>query len=569
MITNILLGLAIAIGIANVIMTILVAKKKPQENISDIVTEQNAEMTTKVIEETFRQNQEVLRQQSNLVSQLSVQLGETLKYQGDFQKERLDSFERNLVGSMNSVQESLRQLTEQNRIILEKTRLTIDESLRRVSTESRENQDKTREVLEFNLKTLMAKNTHDLEANRKEVETSLRFITEANTKSLEKTRMTIDEGLGKVLVESRDSQEKTRLVIETNLKNLMTKNAHDLEANRKEVETSLRFIMDENTKSLDKTRFVVDQNLKTMSDKNAHALEEMRNVVDEKLSKTLETRLNQSFEVINKSLSQVNQGLGDMQNLAKDVGGLKNVLQNVKVRGTWAEWQLDNLLSEFLTKEQYVKNASVNPRSQERVDFVIKLPGNGEELLLPIDSKFPIEEYNRLVTASQNGDMIIYEKAVKNLEIRIKEEAKSISTKYICVPRTTDFAIMYLPIEGLYSEVVRKEGLCELLQRQYRITICGPSTLGAILTSLQMGFKTLAIEKKSSEIHKTLLVFKTHFTKFTELLEKTQKKITEASNTIDDATKRTRTIANKLNKVEIGTFTEKEIELEASRYDES
>ncbi len=503
MLTNILIATAILVGIVNVIATIVISKKKSTDDFSETFKTQNEESTVKIIEETFRQNQESIRQQSQLVGQLSVQLGETLKYQGEFQKERLDSFERNLVGSMKSVEENLRQMTEQNRIVMEKTRNIIDESLRRISAES------------------------------------------------------------------NDSQDKTRNVIEVNLKNLTEKNTIDLEANRKAVEESLRFIMEQNTQSLDKTRFVVDQNLKNMSDKNAFALEEMRNVVDEKLSKTLETRLNQSFEVINKSLSQVNQGLGDMQNLAKDVGGLKNVLQNVKVRGTWAEWQLDNLLSEFLTKEQYVKNASVNPRSQERVDFVIKLPGNGEEVLLPIDSKFPIEEYNRLVTASQEGDMIAYEKAVKNLELRIKEEAKSISSKYIVVPKTTDFAIMYLPIEGLYSEVVRKEGLCEFLQRQYRITVCGPSTLGAILTSLQMGFKTLAIEKKSSEIHKTLLVFKNHFSKFTDMLEKAQKKISEASNTIEDATKRTKTIERTLNKVELAGFTEKEIEVEALSYDES
>ncbi len=314
-------------------------------------------------------------------------------------------------------------------------------------------------------------------------------------------------------------------------------------SNSNQINSSLLSTMNETKKALDTSIY-------RMTTQNKASLDEMREVVDEKLSKTLETRLNKSFEIINTSLTDVNKGLGDMQSLAKDVGGLKNVLQNVKVRGTWAEMQLDNLLSQMLKADQYIKTAKVNPRSQERVDFAVKLPGKEKEVLLPIDAKFPIEEYQRLITATQNGDVVLADKALKNLEIRLKEEAKSISSKYICVPHTTDFAVMYLPLEGLYAEVVRKDGLYEQLIRDFRVMVCGPSTLGAMLSSLQMGFKTVAIEKKSSEIHKLLLVFKREFVKFNELLEKTQKKISEAGATIDDASRKTRTITTKLNKVE-------------------
>ena len=312
----------------------------------------------------------------------------------------------------------------------------------------------------------------------------------------------------------------------------------------------------------------VEDNLRYIGEQNAKSIEKMRETVDEKLTSTLETRINKSFEVINQSLSDVNKGLGDMQNLAKDVGGLKNVLQNVKIRGTWAEVQLDNLLAEMLTSDQYEKSVAIKPGSQERCDFAIVLPGNGEKVLLPIDVKFPQEDYQRIQTFAAEGNAEGLEKALKGLETRIKEEAKSISSKYISVPRTTDFALMYLPTEGLYAEVIRRDGLSEYIQRNYRVVVCGPNTLGAMLSSLQMGFKTVAIQKKSSEIRKFFLVFKSEFSKFTELLEKTRKKIDEASDTIDKATTKTRSIERRLGKVEIDSEDTKEQFIEGEVADE-
>ena len=246
----------------------------------------------------------------------------------------------------------------------------------------------------------------------------------------------------------------------------------------------------------------------------------------------------------------MNLGIGEMRNLANGVGDIKKVLSNVKVRGGWGEIMLSSLLEQMLAPNQYMAQVQVKKNSKERVDFVVVMPGkNDHEIYLPIDSKFPLEDYSRLCVASENADKEEVEIQTKNIERRIKEEAKKISEKYISVPKTTDFAVLYLPVEGLYAEVTKRPALVETLQQQYRILVCGPSTLTALLNSLQMGFKTLAIEKRSSEVWQLLSVFKQEFTKFVDLLGKTQKKIDEASNTIEDATKKTRTIQRKLKDV--------------------
>lgn len=316
------------------------------------------------------------------------------------------------------------------------------------------------------------------------------------------------------------------------------------------IEARLNEILRTNNQKLERVSDIVSENLKTMQDKNEQKLEQMRQTVDEKLSSTLEKRLGESVKIITQGLDTVSKGIGEMQSLANGVGDLKRVLTNVKTRGGWGEVQLSNLLEQVLAKTQYREQVQIKQNSLERVDFAIILPGkNEEELLLPIDAKFPMEDYSRLCSASEANDIKEVEIQMKNLENRIKDEAKSICDKYIDPPKTTDFAVMYLPVEGLYAEVMRRPALCETLQRQYKILVCGPTTLNALLNSLQMGFKTLAIEKRSSEIWSTLSVFKTEFNRFVELLSKTQKKIDEASNALDDATKKTRTIQRKLRDV--------------------
>lgn len=283
---------------------------------------------------------------------------------------------------------------------------------------------------------------------------------------------------------------------------------------------------------------------------NQAQLEKMRETVDEKLSSTLEKRFNQSFELVNKRLEEINRTFTELQSLQSGVNDLNKIFKNVKTRGTWGEVALDSLLSQILTSEQYEKQVRLTRGNDDAVDFVIKMPGKGDgEVLLPIDAKFPMEDYARLVEASESADVEGIEAAAKALANRVKQEAMSIRDKYVKPPKTTDFAIMYLPTEGLYAEIIKREGLVEDIQNKYRIVVCGPTTIAALLNSLQMGFKSVAIEKRSAEISKLLRSFVADFEKFTTLLRKTGDKLQGVQNTLGDAEKRTDMIRQKLDKV--------------------
>ena len=315
------------------------------------------------------------------------------------------------------------------------------------------------------------------------------------------------------------------------------------------VQNRLESILKSNEDRLARATQILDSGLTKLQTDNEKKLEQMRQTVDEKLNVSLEKRLAESFNIINNRLQSVYEGLGEMKQLATGVGDLKKVLTNVKTRGVWGEVSLANLLEQMLSPDQFSSNVAIKD-NQERVDFAIALPGKDDKtILLPVDAKFPIEDYQRLVEASETGNVQQTEAAKKGLEKRVKEEAKKISEKYILLPKTTDFAVMYLALEGLYAEVLRMPGLAEELQREYKVVICGPTTLSALLNSLQLGFKTLSIEKRSSEIWQLLGVFKQEFGKFVDLLAKTQKKLAEASNTIESATKKSRTIERKLKNV--------------------
>ena len=335
-----------------------------------------------------------------------------------------------------------------------------------------------------------------------------------------------------------------------NLSNYMANNIDNFNKNIVDIQKRIEFTNMANEQRLNNISSIIDSNLTKIQENNSIKLEEMRRTVDEKLNVSLQTRLSQSFSLINERLEAVYKGLGEMQTLASGVGDLRNVLKNIKTRGTWGEVQLGNLLDQMLTNNQYLANINTVPNSQERVEFAIKMPGkDNSEILLPIDAKFPLEDYERLIVASENGNVEEIERYKKCLEKRIKEEAKKINEKYICIPYTTDFAIMYLPIEGLFAEVVKIVGLTDFIQTNYKIMVCGPTTLTALINSLQMGFKTLAIEKRSNEIWNLLASFKTEFGKFIELLTKTQKKLQEASNSIESATKSSLKIEKKLKNV--------------------
>ena len=308
-----------------------------------------------------------------------------------------------------------------------------------------------------------------------------------------------------------------------------------------------------NEEKLEAIRGTVEGKLQEIHKNNEEKLEKMRATVDEQLHSTLEKRLGEAFSTVSERLELVHKGLGEMKALTADVGDLKRVLSNVKVRGTWGETQLRALLEQILTRDQYAENVATRPNCGERVEFAISLPGANESSLpvwLPIDSKFPLEDYQRLVTASENGDSQALADAQKALKIRVIEEAKTIRDKYLEPPYTTDFGILYLPVEGLYAEILRIDGLCDTLSREYRVVPAGPTTVTALLNSLQMGFRTLAIEKRSSEVWILLGKVKTEFDKFGSVLEKTRQKIEQAGKELENAEVRTRAIKRTLRSVE-------------------
>ncbi len=303
---------------------------------------------------------------------------------------------------------------------------------------------------------------------------------------------------------------------------------------------------------VEKMRETLEVQLKSIQEDNSSKLEQMRATVDEKLHTTLEKRLGESFKIVSDRLELVHKGLGEMQNLATGVGDLKKVLTNVRARGTLGEIQLESLLDQILSPEQYAKNVATRKGSSERVEFAIRLPGREQDdcVWLPLDSKFPLEDYQRLLDAFEQANPVAAEEAAKQIEVNMKLSAKTIRDKYLDPPNTTDFAIMFIPMEGLYAEVLRRTGLFEALQRDFRVIVTGPTTLAALLNSLQMGFKTLAIEKRSSEVWELLGAIKAEFGKFGVILSKTHKKLQEVSNTIDDASRKSRTIERKLRNVQ-------------------
>jgi DNA recombination protein RmuC len=378
----------------------------------------------------------------------------------------------------------------------------------------------------------------------------------------ERTERTVREEIARNRDESATQARNLRDEVQISLKTTSDSLVKTLDgitsAHGKQFEafgTQLKNLTESNERKLENLKATVESKLTQIQSDNSQKLEEMRKTVDEKLQGTLDKRLGESFKLVSDRLEKVHQGLGEMQALAIGVGDLKKVLTNVKTRGTWGEIQLGSLLEQVLTPEQYAKNVQVKEHSAERVEFAVKLPGSNDEkggkpVWLPIDSKFPREDYERIVEAADRADIVAVESATRDLEIRIKSEAKDIHEKYLDPPNTTDFGILFLPTEGLYAEALRRPGLMEILQREYRVIIAGPTTLAALLNSLQMGFRTLAIQKRSSEVWTLLGAVKTEFGNFGAIIEKVQKKLQEASNAIDSAASKTKTIQRKLKNVQ-------------------
>ena len=320
------------------------------------------------------------------------------------------------------------------------------------------------------------------------------------------------------------------------------------------VTAQVQALVETNQQRLEGLRATISEQLGEMREANEKKLEEMRRTVDEKLQGTLEKRLGESFKAVREQLDAVHKGLGEMQSLATGVGDLKNVLTNVKVRGTWAEYQLEAILEQVLTPDQFDRNVATREGSSERVEFAIRLPGRGNDpddcVWLPIDSKFPQEDYLRLTEAAQNADTEAVAQSTRELLRSVTLSAKTIAEKYLNPPKTTDFAVLYLPTEGLYAEVLRQPGLVSQLQLEHRVVVSGPTTIAALLNSLRLGFRSLAIEQQASEVWQVLGAVKTEFGKFGDVLSKVKKQLAAASNTIEKTEQRTRVMASKLREVE-------------------
>lgn len=381
----------------------------------------------------------------------------------------------------------------------------------------------------------------------------LKSSNNSNLKSLHDSLRNLESQLERSENRLKDEFERTRRETANDARNSREELSLGLDRFGTTIEKQLSVLTQNTEDRLERIRETVYSKLVQIQKENHESLDEMRKTVDEKLESTLQKRLGESFKLISERLENVHRGLGEMQELANGVGDLKRVLSNVKTRGTWGEIQLGSLLEQVLTAEQYEQNAAVT-NGKERVEFAIKLPGQDNSLdspvYLPIDSKFPIEDYQRLVDAQHAADVDAANRSTKQLERQIKNCAAMIRDKYIQPPYTTDFAIMFLPIEGLYAEIVKQPGLTELLQRDYRIVVAGPTTLLALLNSLQMGFRTLAIQERSSEVWALLGAVKAEFSKFGDSLAKVQKKLQEASNSITQAETRSRVITKKLTRVE-------------------
>ncbi|MBI59607.1 DNA recombination protein RmuC, partial [bacterium] len=369
--------------------------------------------------------------------------------------------------------------------------------------------------------------------------------------SLSQHSQQLEQRLRQELRQNREESQRGSASLQDLVLKTLT-NMSSVQNKQLEVVTNqLNAVMQANEKRIQELRESVEKRLTLLQQDNNQKLEQMRATVDEKLHATLEKRLGDSFKLVSDKLDQVHKGFGEMQSLAAGVGDLKKVLTNVKTKGTWGEVQCENLLEQILTKEQYKKQVAVKPNSQHRVDFAIKLPGKSEDpVYVPIDSKFPLETYQLIIDAQQSANSDLVKDYTKDLERQLLAEAKQIHEKYIHPPYTTDFAIMYLPIEGLYAQVLQTTAIQNKLQEKYRVVISGPTTLAALLNSLQMGFKTVAIEKRSSEVWSILATVKSEFVKFGDILDKTKKKLQEAGNTIDTASQKSRTIERKLKNVE-------------------
>ena len=468
------------------------------------------------------------RETAESVQRLSDSLVQAQDALGQAQTRQLDTFAKQLAASAQTSGERIAQLGTDLNASLQLSDATTTNSIAEVAKLSLARVDAFASDLTQRISALESRSAEELTAIRRDSQASSEMLRDRVASSLSEAADTQNRNFAEVATFQEQQWNGFRVQVE-----------------------ALRSTVESKFENL---RNTVDHRLREIQDDSASKLDQMRQTVDEKLHSTLEARLGESFRQVSDRLEQVYKGLGEMQVLATGVGDLKRVLSNVRARGTWGEVQLATLLEQVLAPDQYAENMATSDTGGERVEFAVRLPGRSGSgdapVWLPIDSKFPLEDYQALLDAAERTDAAALDEAARRLEARVKACAKDVSAKYLNPPRTTDFAIMFLPNEGLYAEVLRRTGLADLVQQQYRVVIAGPTTLWAILTSLQMGFRTVAIERRSSEVWALLGAVKTEFAKFGTVLDGIQKNLHHAATKIDEARKGTRSIQRKLTEVQ-------------------
>jgi len=546
-VTIILLILTVVLLVAVVALLAMLLRKASQSNVSGLASRLDAfekaqERTERAVREEVAQSRDELGKAAREQRQ---ELTEAFKTFGDSVVQRMMDVASVQKGQLDAFSGQLGSFAKAS-----------GERLDGVRAESATGGKQLREEVVTMLKSIsetMAETMKDLAAAEK-------VQLEAFSSQIASLTKTSSEKLDGIRTESATGAKQLREEVIAALKGITvatTKTMGELanvqKAQLEAMSSAIEKLSGSNEKKLEDVRLTVEAKLQSMQIDNAKQLEQMRQTVDEKLQGTLEKRLGESFKQVSERLEQVHKGLGEMQTLATGVGDLKKVLTNVKTRGTWGEVQLGALLEQVLNPDQFAINVATKDGG-ERVEFAIKLPGQGaakdETIWLPIDAKFPVEDYQRLIEAQEKADAEGAEVAGKQLENRVKACAGEICEKYLNPPKTTDFGILFLPIEGLFAEVIRRTGLTEVIQRECRVVIAGPTTLWSILNSLQMGFRTLAIQKRSSEVWNLLAAVKTEWTKYGDVLEAVHKKLQQASDTIERAKVRSRAVGRKLKDVQ-------------------
>jgi len=552
-VTDILLIVNLVFLVVTVVLLIILFRKAAQSDTSLLVPrldgfEKAQERTERAVREEVAQSRD---EQGKAAREQRQELTEAFKTFGDSVVQRMLDVSNIQKGQLDVFSGQLASFAKSNGEKLDAVRVESATGAKQLREEVVTTLNSISETMVKTMKDLSVAEKAQLDA----FSGKITFLTQTSGEKLDGIRTEFTNGAKQLREEVIAALKGITEATTKTMGELANLQKVQLEA----MSAAIGKLSESNEKKLEEIRGTVEAKLQSIQTDNAKQLDQMRQTVDEKLQGTLEKRLGESFKQVSERLELVHKGLGEMQSLATGVGDLKKVLTNVKTRGTWGEVQLGALLEQVLNPDQFATNVATKDGG-ERVEYAVRLPGQGlekdETVWLPIDAKFPVEDYQRLVEAQERADIEGVEAAGKQLEIRVKACAGDICRKYLNPPKTTDFAILFLPIEGLFAEVIRRTGLTEVIQRECRVVIAGPTTLWSILSSLQMGFRTLAIQKRSSEVWNLLAAVKTEWTKYGEVLDAVQKKLHQASETIDKAQMRSRVIGRKLKDVQELPVTE-------------